>query len=147
MNATPKTRLCWNCEGRVSSSEPNCPYCDVYLGVEEGVAEKSSHEDHHAPYNPEGQEEGKSIADSPYQINIQEDEEESSSYSNKEVILTTAMLSSGVLFFLFGFVLYAFGEEGSLTLRWDASYWYIYFFGAIPLIFFGWRSLGTLNHE
>lgn len=34
MNKPVKTKLCWNCEGSVSRTAENCPYCAVYLSPE-----------------------------------------------------------------------------------------------------------------
>lgn len=138
--------MCWNCEGRVSLAEENCPYCAVYLGP--APDENGESKDVLAPPYRIVESEEESIPESPYAINKKEDEEEEEETNLsqakadiKEVILPLGFLSSGTLFFLFGLVLWMFSEDGVFTLTWSGEYWYLYLLFSLPLLFLGWIAL------
>ncbi len=147
MTATPKKKLCWNCEGRVSLAEENCPYCAVYLGP--APDENGESKDILAPPYRIVESEEENIPASPYALKKEDQEQEESeetdlSYAKtdvKEVVLPLGLLSSGTLFLLFGLVLWMFSENGTFTLTWNGDYWYYYLILSLPLLFFGWRAL------
>lgn len=157
MSTQPKNKLCWNCEGRVSFQDENCPYCGVYLSPlnSEEAEEKSSL--FSAPYRPDqpGKEE-QSVPAAPYKtqekskpvktqepVKPSEDIARTSFISNeaRTIVLPLILLLSGSVFFLFGIALLLFSQNGVFTLQWNSNYWYVCFLLAIPMLFFGWRAL------
>lgn len=156
MSATPKKKLCWNCEGRVSLEEENCPYCAVYLGP--APNEKGGGYDPLAPpYRLVESEEEQEVPPSPYaaheptktgEQSAQEPVElETASSDLKRVVMPVAMLSAGAMFFVFGLILFVFSEEGTFTLTWNGEHWYYYLVFALPMLFLGWRSLQNFEEE
>ncbi|ADI37479.1 putative uncharacterized protein [Waddlia chondrophila 2032/99] len=145
MSTKQKKKLCWNCEGRVSFEEENCPYCSVYLGP---AIEKDGKQNVLAPpYQIIEEEEDLDALESPYQIEGDSAAEEvpeldEAKNDMRQVVLPLGMLSAGSLFFLFGLMLLIFSDHGTLTLSWSADYWYLYVLLALPALFFGWVSLG-----
>ena len=63
------------------------------------------------------------------------------------VVVPMLLLLPGVFFLLFSLILLLFSNHGLLTLQWKAQYWFIYAGVALPLLYFGWRSLGSQSHE
>lgn len=145
MNKPIKTKLCWNCEGSVSRSAENCPYCAVYLNPdtedlrEEVIsapysAKKNSYEIPKAPYSPseEGSEEDPHVHEAALpknQTNFQ------------ALFLPLTLLTTGLVSLFFSLMLFLFSENGKLTLQWNGDTWYFYALLAVPLLFFGWRYL------
>lgn len=153
MSATKKKKLCWNCEGRVSFEEENCPYCSVYLGP---APDDDSKQDALAPpYRLVDAEEEQEAPESPYQVQeevsqFEEDsvpELETAKSDLKDVVLPLGLLSAGSLFILFGLMLLVFSDHGTLTLSWNADYWYLYVLLALPAFLLGWVALGRFNPE
>jgi hypothetical protein len=143
MNSTSKTKLCWNCEGRVSLDLENCPYCAVYLGPAE---ENHDHVD--APYQNETDE--LSAPNAPFSAEAARDDHakevaRASANEIKLIAIPLGFLLSGTVFFLFGLVLYLFSHQGMLTLHWNGRYWFIYLGLALPMLFLGWRALQRLE--
>ena len=153
MTTTPKKKLCWNCEGRVSLEEENCPYCAVYLGP--APDENGESKDILAPPYRIVETDEENVPPSPYKSELPEEqpaEEETTDLTvakkdTKEVVLPLALLSAGSLFFLFGLILLLFSEHGVFTLTWNGEYWYFYLIFALPMLFFGWRALQKFDNE
>lgn len=150
MNAIPKKKLCWNCEGRVAFTDENCPYCGVYLSSSSLIPQQEDSSSHQAPYKNVTD---KSVPASPYELKnqtnnaVQEEEEtvdrlqEEADFSQRNYLMSFLLLLTGSVFFVFGLILLVFSREGVLTLQWNASYWFLYLGAAISLFFLGWRSL------
>lgn len=154
MNNSLKKRLCWNCEGSVSIAEETCPFCGV--SVVPAFLEGTNNS--FAPPYAMGNSQSASIPRSPYDAEpeakdlletaarVKESEEDEPATDEfKRVMIAVTLLLSGSVFFMFGIVLALFSHDGLLTLQWDGAYWYIYTALAIPLFFFGWRSLSKLD--
>ena len=149
MSGPQKKKLCWNCEGRVSLSEENCPYCAVYLGP--AVSDHGKRDILAPPYRLVEAEEEETLPQSPYTVQQENREEErepdlevvkeAATEDLKQVIVPLGLLSAGTLFFLFGLMLLVFSHEGAFTLTWNAAYWYVYLLFALPLLVIGWRAL------
>jgi len=148
--ATPKKKLCWNCEGRVSLEEENCPYCAVYLGPAPD-SKGGSRDNFSPPYRlVESEEEVSSPPPSPYASKTH-DADEIEDVDSLDIMKTKSgvrqfalplgLLSGGTLFLIFGCVLWMFSENGVLTLTWSGDYWYIYIGGSLPMLFVGWRLM------
>lgn len=147
MSATPKKKLCWNCEGRVAQVDENCPFCGVYLSSSSLINQQDESSTHIAPYRPSTD---KTIPASPYGNKEEEaKDEESSEIMQEEALnpnqrsnlLSFTLLLAGSVFLVFGLILLIFSRQGTLTLQWNASYWFAYLGLAIVLLFSGWRSL------
>ena len=147
MNATTKIKLCWNCEGRVTLEQENCPYCGVYLSPSSGSEKDNSIL---PPYRLVTTEEEAAIPKSPYSTASDAVENESTQASLEEsneadqinaIIIPMGLLLIGVSFLLFSLILLLFSDRGVLTLSWNADIWYVYLALAVPSLFFGWRAL------
>lgn len=150
-----KKKLCWNCEGSASFEDEHCPYCGVYLNPLGGTEEQENHL-FNAPYRLAEQDE-QEIPSSPFAdkaeeiaaINskiIQKDPIPLQTSETKQILLPLVFLISGLMLFLFGIALALFSNHGALVLRWDASYWFLYFLISAPMLFFGWKTLNQLSH-
>jgi hypothetical protein len=159
MSTKPKKKMCWNCEGRVTFQDENCPYCGVYLSpLNEGATEDK--EDLFAPpYRMGGieEEEEQAVPLAPYTAPqeavavaipkqaIEENHHESTgpflSADIKAAVLPLIFLLGGSVCFLFGIALLLFSQHGTLTLQWSGDYWFVYFIAALPMLLFGWKYL------
>jgi hypothetical protein len=159
MNARPKKKLCWNCEGSVSLSAESCPYCGVSVA---GLPPEMSTDLPTPPYRLVNATQESAIPVAPYLDETELEEEESAEElsediaeladkageeDTKKTVGILALLFAGSVFLLFGFALFLFSDEGYLTLHWNASYWFVYLLLALPLLFFGLRSLNTLQEQ
>lgn len=142
MSSNPKKKLCWNCEGRVSLSEENCPYCAVYLGP--APDENGENGDILAPpYRIVDGEEEEAAPRTPYLEEAAEGEQVLSGTKTdlREVVIPLGLLSAGSLALLFGILMLVFSQHGEFTLRWNGEYWYFYLLLSVPMLLFGWRAL------
>jgi len=144
MTTALKKKLCWNCEGRVSLEQENCPYCAVYLGP---APDESNEKRLLTPPYRLVDSDVDEVPPSPYmekapQANPQEENDYSQVKSDlNEVVLPMALLSAGTLFFLFGVVLLLFSNHGILTLSWSGESWYLYLIFSLPLLGVGWWAI------
>lgn len=153
MNTKARTKLCWNCEGRVSLEEKNCPFCAVYLNNDLDSDEDQEQDYLDPPYNMNTSEDHQNIPSSPYgdknsevmpqKAQKQTDVQEGNDFIDdmKHVVIPLSLLLFGSVFFLFGMVLFLFSQNGVFTLHWNGAYWFIYQLIAIPFLIFGWKSL------
>jgi len=146
MNKPAKLKLCWNCEGSVATHIENCPYCGVYLSPEHAENAKNSGYSLLSPPYPV-QAESKEVPKAPYApLDVEKSEKEEEPVQSKpsdiyEALFPLVLLTSGTVFLLFGLTLFLFATNGSLTLQWNADYWYIYGLIGLPCLFAGSRSL------
>lgn len=151
MNKPVKTKLCWNCEGNVSRSLENCPYCAVYLNPDS----EDLKEDIQAPYAFQKRKEENEIPKAPYQVSSNEVQEEDADTIKEDILLPPQtlfqsifapllFLTTGLISLFFALILVLFSENGTLTLQWNADFWYVYAIAAFPLLFLGWRYLGRI---
>ncbi len=154
-------RLCWNCDGSVALHLTQCPYCGVNLSKE---PENMPYNEFASPFQSHGPSPGshEGIPSPPYanlfnkDMSVSEEEwdtalgeegeplkteEEDISTTTRREMIALLLLLPGVVFALFGLALLLFSSEGVLTLKWNQSFAYFYFMGAIPLLFLGWRAL------
>lgn len=166
MSGVKNRKLCWNCEGSVHIHATKCPYCGTDLTAEApnapqaqsqplpsyDFAPMSTHQEeipappfsaaHSTPdtysyqsptHEPQGWRE--QATDTRPLVG-----EEYGAKSRAEILPMLLMLP-GAFFLLFGLVLLLFSNEGTLTLRWNSGYWFVYLLIAAPLMYFGWRAL------
>lgn len=132
-------KLCWNCDGYVHLSLEKCPYCNIDL-----VENATSAFDQKAfdpPYSTTAKE--LSISEDEWNKALEKGQEQKTAAekpASKEK-MALLLLLPGVVFFLFGLILFFFSKEGTLTLQWRESFAIFYLAGAAPLLFLGWRAL------
>lgn len=162
MSATPKRKLCWNCDGAVSLAVDQCTYCGASL--KEGAAPKRQPKKPIDPLAPpyalrtEAQSDaptppfdaiGRTTATASSLPSDSEEDVSNESLANpsetRAVLSSLMLLLGGSVFFLFGLVLWLFSQNGVFTLHWNAAYWYLYLFGGVALLLMGWRALGHLE--
>lgn len=153
MSATPKRKLCWNCDGSVPLAVDQCTYCGASL--KEGAApqpvKKASH-DFRPPFALHQQMEA--IPQPPFdaigkgtepseEAAEGDDATAEASVGTANGLLPMLFLLSGSVFALFGLVLWLFSENGTFTLQWSGDYWYVYLFGGFACLLAGWRTLSV----
>src|SRR5262249_49949564 len=112
MNARPKKKLCWNCEGSVSLKAETCPYCGVSVV---GLSADISPETPTPPYRLVNPSQEQSIPVSPYAEEGEEEEhvdeepaekvaEAVSGHADdsKQTVLILSLLMCGAVFAVFG---------------------------------------------
>ena len=154
-----KTKLCANCDGLVDLDVIICPYCGS--DVLEVADSQSTYAPPHYRKNLSAEETLCSLYPPPYQPKnietadpsdsskeaaIEEEDFEKKKSKKFSSLLSTLFFSLGVNFFLFGLYLFVFSKNKELFLRFDASYWYLYFLVGGPLIFFGYKMLFSKEH-
>lgn len=157
MSATPKRKLCWNCDGSLSLAVDQCTYCGASL--KEGAAPKPKKPvDHLAPPYAMLQDNKPGAAPQPpFDIlgkpasstnaveESSESDEATSSSETTTVFSSILFLLGGSVFFLFGLVLWLFSHNGVFTLHWNGDYWYVYLSGGAALLFLGWRAARQID--
>lgn len=149
MSTPPKTKLCWNCEARVTPYDENCPYCCVYLDPlpkPKGI-DSTLNTAPQPPYQKENEGESAAIA-SPYYTPAEEVESDAQEVQDRGrggSLLPMALLLCGSLFLFFSLILFFFSVDGVLTLKWSREYWYLYLVIAAVLLGWGWRSLLSME--
>lgn len=156
MNTPPKKKLCWNCEGRVTYQDENCPYCGVYLSPISSSEKEAKESLFSPPYRVNhDEEEDQQVPISPYKVEeergpvsqeavkpiLEEEKPPVLTDEMRTLVLPLVLLLSGSVFFLFGIALLLFSHNGVFTLQWNSSNWYLFFILGLPMLFYGWRSL------
>lgn len=149
MAVSEKQKMCWSCEGNIPFSAETCPFCGAVLNPHRSQEQAAtpSYTDYKSPYRLARPEEAEAIPIAPItkpDAQAQDDEELSQGQA-KKIMMTLGSLSVGLVFLIFGLVLFLFsGSDGMLVLKWDAHYWYIYLIIGVPLLIVGWRTLGHI---
>lgn len=141
MSKPEKKKLCWNCEGNVSRSAENCPYCAVYLNPESG--EEAAIKPFYSPQDSTG-----AIPKAPY-LPIEEGPQEEQTIKSERsedhllqsIFLPIILLTAGLFSLLFAAILFLFSTNGVLTLEWDGELWYLYPIVGVPLLLVGLKLL------
>ncbi len=130
--STIDKKLCWNCEGDINLQASRCPYCGVQVDsyAEEEVEPLAAPEPRREPFAQSLQERHE-----PLSLEPEEPREKSDSLSPLLLILP------GVVFLVFGLALLLFSKDGYFTLRWNASYCWLFLCASAPLLYYGWRSV------
>lgn len=85
-----------------------------------------------------------------YGAEMQEKEEEASSpfdHLRDHPMTPLVLLLPGSIFAFFGLMLLLFSQDGSLSLTWNANYWYLYLLAASPLLYYGWTTFDSSMGE
>lgn len=160
MSATPKKRLCWNCDGSVPLHTEHCPYCGVYIEQMADSVEEEQEDVHAPPFAAAGtgQRDAGALAP-PFALPRKGKASASKSAEaqaktqirpvgeNRRVVFPLLLLLCGSVFTLFGLVLLLFSENGIFTLKWNGDHWILYLIGGFVLLGVGWRLLGRLDES
>ena len=103
-------KLCPQCEGEIDKDALHCLYCGSDLGTLQGTSPA-----------------------------VQERVAEAPSEPATASLFSLVLVLSGTLFLIYALFLLFFSTDGVLILRWDASYWFVYLFVALPLLIWGLR--------
>lgn len=139
--------MCYNCEGEVDLDVIVCPFCAADLREEKPEQQRSSYNPQSSLKNLNTQQSlyppshapkvaPPDVEDAPQVLAVETEE--------KSIIGPTLLLALGVQLFLLGALMALFSHGGSLILKWDARFWFIYLFASVPLLIFGYRSLSRL---
>lgn len=153
------TKLCWNCEGDVDLASEACTYCGVDLGGATKEESQQAFEPAYKVVRPTGEPSipepayrasgGAAVADEQWNeaLNGAEGQKQMKSQVSevKGWLAPLTMLLSGSVFFLFGFVLFLFSQDGVFTLRWNANFSVLYLVLAVPLLYYGWQALQKIE--
>lgn len=146
MAVKKRQKMCYNCEGELDLDVIVCPFCAADLREEKPEQQRPS-------YNPTPSVKHLNTQQSLYPPHyaakppVQEEaplEEPHVAEAEEEtgtVLGPTILLALGSQLLLFGLLMALFSHQGSLILKWDARFWFLYLFASIPLLIFGLKSL------
>lgn len=63
----------------------------------------------------------------------------------RTIMTPMLLLLGGTVFFLFGLALFLYSKDGVFTLHWNGDAWPVYLVASLAMLFFGWKSLHTLE--
>jgi hypothetical protein len=130
-------RMCWSCDGHVSFEHATCPYCSADLGTS-----KATFSSEDGVLNPPYPGKEYTISTEEWESAFKtESTQEKTEASQKNEMMGLLLLIPGVVFVLFALLLFLFSKDGVLEFSWNESFAYFYFIGALPLLFFGYKSL------
>jgi predicted RNA-binding Zn-ribbon protein involved in translation (DUF1610 family) len=157
MEEKKQLKLCTNCNGQVDVDFDVCPYCGEEFSVKTASMEENPIENSNVkslstdetiaslyppPYKPKSY-------DSPLE-EIDEEEgqqqEERKEKIKKPLLMPILMFCFGVTLFLTAIFLLLFSKNNEVVLRWDARYWMLYLAFSLPLLFFGYKKLSSLDN-
>ena len=143
MKPKKRQKLCQNCDGDVDLDVIVCPFCAADLREEK--PEQVRPPSPTSPYQA-----GESIAPlypPPYPFETEEPlekvEEALPASENKgaSIILPTILFTLGIQLLLVGLLILLFSHKGTVILRWDATFWFLYVFAAVPCLIVGYKKL------
>ncbi len=120
--APSNQKLCWNCDALVDKDAIVCLFCGSDLSHQATEPEPVWRQPKEQP-------------------RPQEQVVEQAKDRSDGALVSMLFLLPGIVFFFFSLMLVFFAEGSSLTLRWDAHYWYFWLIASGPLLFFGYKLL------
>jgi hypothetical protein len=138
MKPKKRQKLCLNCEGEIDLDVIVCPFCAADLRAEKPEQQKNSY----SPLYSEHQM-AESLYPSPHsekESSLPNSEKEEEGSYLGQTIGGMALLSVGAQLFIFSLLLLFFSDQGALLLKWKSRFWFLYLFGSLPLLLFGYRS-------
>lgn len=173
MQPKDRQKMCSHCEGRIPYEVDNCPYCGVDQvkgsGFSPGkqVHHQSLQDSLTAPYSPSHAARPLQAAapapsmqfskpsmppsfekkplPAPAVTSAQALPSEQVSLQEKRAFLPILFLSLAGNLMTIGMLQFLFSDGGLLKLEWNASYWFLYCLGSVPLFFFGLKKAGALK--
>jgi len=155
MKPKKRQKLCHNCEGEIDVDVIVCPFCAADLREEKPEQRYCSHPQSFSnnqmtqslyPSSIQDQEVQKP-SEIPSRISHQEEAfQDVPSEENKQagLFVPTVLFTLGVQLFIFGLLMLLFSHKGTVILKWDARFWFVYLFVAVPFLIFGYRALSKL---
>lgn len=125
--AKKRQKLCYHCEGEVDLDVIVCPFCAADLRAEKPDTLRS--------FTPPMQKTAVEEA-------VAEPEEGQDKWAS--LLHPTVLFAIGIQLVLFGLIMLLFSHRGVMIMKWDARLWFLYLFGSIPFLVFGYKSLSKL---
>ena len=143
MKPKKRQKLCHHCEADVDLDVIVCPFCAADLreekpeqqarpvgpSVSRMVGEGQVGGGLYSSYTVKGLPEETAVA--------QEEPIETEKNSISAIVLCTL----GAQLLVLGLMMLFLGSNGMLILKWNAKWWPVYLVGAVPLLFFGMKSI------
>ncbi|MCF7806737.1 MAG: hypothetical protein K9M07_02040 [Simkaniaceae bacterium] len=158
-----RTKLCQFCEGDVPLDAQECPFCGQLLSEpiaspdDEPPAASSFANRYDPPYAPDiklkRSHPQTNVSDpfaehkAEFERNVKQANPKAplQSQEGKMHLASIFLLTIGAQLLTIGLLILFFSTDGELTLQWKSKYWYIYSLLALPLLFFGRRSLRKID--
>jgi hypothetical protein len=148
MKPKKRQKMCYNCEGEVDLDVIVCPFCAADLRAEKPEQQKPAFNASASLKNLNTQQSLYPSSQS-QKLPVQEEavmEEENVVESlpeegEKNIYIPTVLMTLGAQLLVFGLLMLIFSHEGSLILKWDARFWFLYIFASIPFLIFGYKAL------
>ena len=141
MKPKKNQKLCHSCDGDVDLDVIVCPYCAADLretaaSLEEARQRQARSTASSRKLDPQ------QASDSLYPAaEARTEGEEAGSEKIQSLLVPTALFASGALLLFLSLFLFFFSHDGVLLLKWDARFWFLYFFASIPFLVFGYQRL------
>lgn len=141
MKPKKRQKLCHNCEGEIDVDVIVCPFCAADLREEKPEQRYSS-------FVSQVQQMGKPPMATP-KLTLDPVEEEGVDVMPEEersagVFVPTLLFTMGVQLVVLGLVMLLFSHKGEVLLKWDARFWFLYLFAAVPFLVFGYKAISRV---
>lgn len=149
MKSSERFKICSHCEGRIPVEVVICPYCASTLsdqntsskaplskGTSDSIASL-----YNPPYGAQRTQPTLAMEEKKKEPQVATKVEAKPLTSQKSEILPISLLVIGTNLLTLSVVQLFFSDEGFLHLEWDTHFWYVYSLMAIPLIWFGFKTL------
>ena len=151
MKPKKRQKMCHNCEGDIDVDVIVCPFCAADLREERPELNRSSFPGMVKPLRSE-ESASTSLYPPPYASRLpevepvaQEPDQELPHEAGEEQLnssfLPIVLFTVGVQLFLLGLLMLLFSHKGVVVLKWDATYWFAYCLGGVPLLYFGYKKV------
>jgi hypothetical protein len=141
MKPKKRQKLCHNCEGEIDVDVIVCPFCAADLREEKPEQRYSS-------FVSQVQQMGKPPSSMP-KLALDPVEEETTELAQEEpkstgVFVPTLLFTMGVQLVVLGLLMLLFSHKGEVLLKWDARFWFLYLFAAVPFLVFGYKAISKV---
>lgn len=136
MKPKKRQKLCHNCEGEIDLDVIVCPFCAADLREEKPEQRYSSSyvtqrkEQPAQPLYPSQEEAIPTAQEEEKQVNP---------------IYPIAFFTIGVQLCVFSLLMLLFSHQGEVILKWDARFWFFYFFASVPFLVLGGKYLSKIR--
>ena len=140
MKPKKRQKLCVNCEGEIDLDVIVCPFCAADLREEKPEQVRASYHPKLYGQEPE-QPASQSLYPPPYAEKAAPEPEKAAVEGSKNFFSPIALFTVGVQMVLLGLLMLFFSHKGIVTIKWDATYWFLYCLAGAPLLYFGYKNL------
>ncbi len=146
MKPKKRQKLCHHCEADVDLDVIVCPFCAADLREEKPEQQAKPAAPAVSRMAAEGQAGGGLYSSAPsYTVRGLPEEtavaQEEPADTEKNSISAIVLCTLGAQLFVLGLMMLFLGKGGMLILKWNAKWWPVYLVGALPLLFFGMKSI------